>query len=141
MKAVICQSARMLNWQYLQSSSTINAWKGQQFTLEDKRSERCRKSPSGRNRISDQLISEHTDTQHPTLQSIALPTELHSVSHTPHAKRNKKTSTHFDTHSHSFADAHHVRTLLLHLPVILFACANSFHATYGPVISTTKCIT
>ena len=60
--------------------------------MESKRSERsegCCINPSGRNRTSDQLISEHTDTQHPTLQSIALPTELHSVLHTPHAKRKK----------------------------------------------------
>ena len=49
----------------------------------------CCINPSGRNRTSDQLISEHTDIQHPTLQSIALPTELHSVPHTPHTKRNK----------------------------------------------------
>ena len=38
-----------------------------------------RQNPSGRNRTSDQLISKNTDTQYSTLQSIALPTELHSV--------------------------------------------------------------
>ena len=38
-----------------------------------------RQNPSGRNRTSDQLISENTETQYSTLQSIALPTELHSV--------------------------------------------------------------
>ena len=144
MSASICQSARTLAWKHLQSSSTFNAWKGHQFTLESKRSERsegCCINPSGRNRTSDQLISEHTDTQHPTLQSIALPTELHSVLHAPHAKRNKKTYTHSYTNSHSFADAHHSRTVLLRLFVILSACSNSAYATYGPVPPMTVCIT
>ena len=57
----------------------------------------CRITPSGRNRTSDQLISEHTDTQPTTLQSIALPTELHSVRYMRHPKRIYK-ALHAPTH-------------------------------------------
>ena len=63
--------------------------------------DQMRENPSGRNRTSDQLISENTETQYTTLQSIALPTELHSVSNILPHQTHKKRCTRFDTRNHT----------------------------------------
>ena len=67
-----------------------------------------RQNPRGRNRTSDQLISENTETQYTTLQSIALPTELHSVVGTLHHISHKIRLTGFDTHNHTPYAALHI---------------------------------
>ena len=73
-----------------------------------------RQNPSGRNRTSDQLISKNTETQYSTLQSIALPTELHSVISLLSQQTHKKSCTSFDTHSHASYITQHIMSAMSH---------------------------
>ena len=72
-------------------------------------SQSSRQNPSGRNRTSDQLISENTArSQYTTLQSIALPTELHSVISVLPQLSTTICYARFDTHNYASYVAQHV---------------------------------
>ena len=73
-----------------------------------------RQNPSGRNRTSDQLTSENTETQYATLQSIALPTELHLVISLQPQQTHTTTCTSFDTHNHASYVTQHIISAMPH---------------------------
>ena len=76
--------------------------------------EGCCITPSGRNRTSDQLISENTHTQYSTLQSIALPTELHTVIRLLPQQTHTTTCTSFHTHSDALYLTQHIMPTMPH---------------------------
>ena len=103
-----------------------------------------RHNPSGRNRTSDQLISENTETQYSTLHSIALRTELHSVTSLLPQQSHKTTDTSFGTHTHSFCvtTAHHISHVALYYYLhvsLLFGCLVQTRFLHGLFTACRRC--